>query len=383
MKSMCSSSVVLFFITYLAFAGRGANLTSANLANPAAAKAGSAAASTIYTTSTLITKSASGGSTYATSILGYPANATGPVSPTFTISSSDIAEQYVGVATDSAGNLFVLSAEFDDTFEPVPGSARILVFAPSTGGLLAAAPTRTITGPAANLDGAGRLAVDAVGNIYLWKTGSDTPPVVSASIVEFAAGANGNVAPIRTIQVAQFPSNDGSGYPEGLAVDANGNIVFAVANSEGLNGTVNTESDQIEVFTPGQSGKATPARTISGPQSLLAQIAGLTLDPVGNIYVEVATVDTAAKPAILEFAGGANPTSSAAPINVITGSGTMLGRFVLDSLAVDAAGNIYVLDYSFPGVETYYLLRFAPGATGSAAPSAAIPSREGVLLALH
>jgi sugar lactone lactonase YvrE len=225
--------------------------------------------------------------------------------------------------------------------------------------------------------------VDAAGNIYLWKTGSDTPPVVPATIVEFAAGAKGNVAPIRTVQVAQFPSNDGSGYPEGLAVDANGNIVFAVANPEGLNGTVNSESDQIEIFTPGQSGNATPARTISGPQSQLAQIVGLALDPVGNIYVEMATVGIAANPTILEFVGGANPTNSAAPINAITGSATMLSRFVLDSLAVDAAGNIYVLDYTFPGTETYSLLRFAPGATGDATPSAAIPSQEGVLLALH
>jgi sugar lactone lactonase YvrE len=183
--------------------------------------------------------------------------------------------------------------------------------------------------------------------------------------------------------VAQFPSNDGSGYPEGLAVDANGNIVFAVANPEGLNGTVNSESDQIEIFTPGQSGNATPARTISGPQSQLAQIVGLALDPVGNIYVEMATVGIAANPTILEFVGGANPTNSAAPINAITGSATMLSRFVLDSLAVDAAGNIYVLDYTFPGTETYSLLRFAPGATGDATPSAAIPSQEGVLLALH
>ena len=378
---MRSPVIFVLSLTFFALTGYGAN--SPIPTSPASAKAAAGSASTVYTTSNLITKTPGDRLVYGTSILGYPANAIGPVTPTVNLSSSNMAEEYVGVATDSAGNIYVLSAEFNDTFEVVPGSEKILVFDPAASGASAAIPIRTITGPAANLGGAGRLAVDAAGNIYLWKMGTTSSPVAPATIVEFAAGAKGNVAPIRTVQVAQFPSNDASGYPEGLAVDPGGNIVFAVSNAEGFNGTVDTESDRIEIFTPGQSGNATPARTISGPQSQLTQIIGLALDAAGNIYAEMATVGTAANPTILQFASGGNAASSDAPINAITGSATMLSRFVLDSLAVDGAGYVYVLDYTSPGPETYSLLRFAPGATGNATPSVALPSQESVLLALH
>ena len=369
----------------------GRSLTTA----PASTPTSGTPASIAYTLSTQITAGATG-LNYATSVMGYPTNAIGPFNPAtntvnstnpiLTISSTNPTEGYRGLATDSAGNIYVLSTEFDDMYVEIPGSTKILVFAPATSGTMTANPIRTITGPAANLDGAGLLTVDAAGNIYLWRQESDpaAPPVTPSTIVEFAAGASGNAAPIRTLDGPQYPSPDGSsGYPSGLAVDAGGNIVFAVANATTLNGTVQTESDQIEIFTPVQSGNAAPARTISGPQSQLTQIAGLALDPRGNIYVEMADYSSGDNPAILQFTGGADPTTSSAPVTAISGSATRLNRFFLDSLAVDAAGNTYVLDYTFPGMQTNYLLRFAPGATGNVAPDAAIPAEGGVLLSLH
>lgn len=307
-------------------------------------------------------------------------NSTNPI---LTINSTDPAQGYEGLATDSGGNIYVLAADYDSTFERIPGTAKILVFAPATSGTMTANPIRTIAGPAANLDQADRIAVDTAGNIYLWEEGSDGLPPERSTIVEFAAGASGNVAPIRTIDVAQFPSDNGSGYPAGLAVDAAGNIVFAVSNAPTDTNPGQTESDQIQIFTPGQSGSATPARTISGPQSQLTQIASLALDPKGNIYVEIVDYSTNDNPAILQFTGGADPTTSSAPVTAIAGSKTMLCRFFLDSLAVDAAGNTYVLDYTFPGVTTNYLLRFAPGATGNVAPDATIPSQTGGLLVVR
>jgi hypothetical protein len=354
----------------------------------------SGAASIAYALSNQITTTATG-LIYAASVVGYPTNAIGPIdpatntfnftNPTLTINSTDPAQEYRGLATDSAGNIYVLAADFDSTYEEIPGTAKILVFAPAASGTITAKPTRTITGPAANLDAAARLAVDSAGNIYLWKEGSNIvdPPVTPTTIVEFAAGASGNVAPIRTINVTQFPNLNGSGYPAGLAVDAAGNIVFAVANAPTDTYPGQTESDQIEIFTPGQSDNATPARTISGPQSQLTQITGLALDSKGNIYVEMVDLSTNGNPAILQFTGGADPTTSSAPVTAIAGSKTMLSRFFLDSLAVDAAGNTYVLDYTFPGVTTNYLLRFAPGATGNVTPDAAIPSQIGGLLVVR
>jgi len=398
------SAFVFLPIVLFTLAGCNASSPSAHtLGNPAAPAPSTpapttpsaptpGAASIAYTLSSSITGSV-GSLTYAASVVGYPTSALGPIdpatntfsstNPTLTINSTDPAQGYEGLATDSGGNIYVLAADYDSTFERIPGTAKILVFAPATSGTMTANPIRTIAGPAANLDQADRIAVDTAGNIYLWEEGSDpvVPPVTPTTIVEFAAGASGNVAPIRTIDVAQYPNLNGdNGYPAGLAVDANGNIVFAVSNLPTDTNPGQTESDQIEIFTPSQSGNATPARTISGPQSQLTQIAGLALDPKGNIYVEMVDYSTNNNPAILQFTGGADPTTSSAPVTAIAGSKTMLSRFFLESLAVDAAGNTYVLDYTFPGVTTNYLLRFAPGATGNVTPDATIPSQIGGLL---
>jgi hypothetical protein len=326
----------------------------------------------------------------AASVVGYSTNALGPIDPatnTFnstnpavTINFTDPALGIGGLATDAAGNIYVLAADIDQTYEEIPGTAKIMVFAPPAAGVVTANPIRTISGPLANLDQAGDLTVDAAGNMYLWNEGSNYPTTIPTTIVEFAAGASGNVAPIRTIDVTQYPSNDGSGYPAGLAVDAAGNIVFAVSNPPTVTNMVQTESDRIEIFTPGQSGNATPARTISGPQTQLTQIASLALDPNGNIYVEIVDYGTNNNPAILQFTGGANPAASSAPVTAIAGNATMLDRFLLNSLTVDAAGNTYALDYTFPGPTTYYILSFAPGATGNTVPGAAIPSQTSGLL---
>jgi hypothetical protein len=386
--------IVLFTLAGCAASGPSARSVT-NPAAPAPSTPAPGTASIAYALSNQITASATG-LIYAASVVGYPTNAIGPfnpatntfnsTNPTLTINSTDPAQEYGGLGTDSAGNIYVLAADYDSTYEEIPGTAKILVFAPVTSGTMTANPIRTIAGPAANLDAATRLAVDPAGNIYLWEHGSDivVPPVTPTTIVEFAAGASGNVAPIRTIDVAQFPNLNGySGFPAGLAVDAAGNIVFAVANAPTDTNPGQTESDQIEIFTPGQSGNATPARTISGPQSQLTQIAGVALDPNGNIYVEMVDFSTNDHPAILKFTGGADPTTSSAPVTKIAGSATMLSRFFLESLAVDAAGNTYVLDYTFPGEQTNYLLRFARGATGNVAPDATIPSQTGVLLVVR
>lgn len=310
---------------------------------------------------------------YVSSVIGYPANTSGTVAPTVTITSTNTVDAYAGMATDSSGNIYVSSAGLqyaggEQSCTVIPGSEKVMVFAPPASGAVAANPIRTISigVPPTNF-----LAVDSAGNIYTTTAGA---------ILEFAAGAGGNAVPLRTIKLP-IPEKtlalQGNATPEGLAVDSNGNIVIALSAGTtccAAGTSVPAGPDTIEVFTPTQSGNATPARTIAATQdSQNLQISGLGLDPAGNIYASTsayypALVSNELPPAILEFAGGA--TGGSTPIGTISGDNTQLavvgGRAFTgypgsSCLTLDAAGNIYYVTSS--------LLRFEAGATGNATPS--------------
>lgn len=250
--------------------------------------------------------------------------------PTATITSLSQVDIYTDVATDSTGNIYVAAP---DHFDETKGS--VLVFAPNANGMVAPLRTIAVANPA-------YVAVDGAGSIYVACLGT----LQATTILEFAAGADGNAKPIRTITVPTQADD-----AEALAVDGSGNIVYAYAPAP-ING-----SDVILVYSPDQSGTATPARTISGTESLLTRISDLALDASGNIYAVVQTEEGLA-PTVLTFSGGTN--GSAVPINSISGPATMLGE--PDGIAVDAANNIYVSGGTG-------LLRFPPTSTGNASPT--------------
>lgn len=367
-------------------AGKAPTASPGNAAAPAPSSA-----STVYTVSDLNTGQGPCGSISDSQVIGYPATASGASTPTLTIASPNRVDRWGIPAIDGAGNIYVNSVNITQDCQEVMGSEKILVFAPVASGTFTAVPIRTIAGPATQLFGVARMTADTAGNLYLWESQGAYAPTAPGTIIEFAAGVSGNVAPIRTIDVPQYPSfnpnGSGGGYPAGLAVDGSGNIVFAVSGPATNVGPSSFESDQIEIFTPDQSGNATPARTISGAPSQLTAIYGLAVDGAGNIYVEMADAATAANPTILEFAGGANGTASTTPMNRISVTQPSSSRFLLDSIAADAQGNVYVLTYIWPysgsGLDPYYLLRFDAGSTGNAAPAAALLSVSGLGVAAH
>jgi hypothetical protein len=125
------------------------------------------------------------------------------------------------------------------------------------------APIRTISGGATGLSTPFDLALDAVGTLYVSNVGNQT-------VTEYTVGADGNVAPIRTI--TGLPGN------AGLAVDAAGTLYVA-------NPTNPSPPDSITEYAAGANGGATPIRTISGSST------GLN-NPVG-VAVTAATTTTA------------------------------------------------------------------------------------------
>jgi hypothetical protein len=283
-------------------------------------------------------------------IIGYPANSSGPVSPTVSITLPALAASdasYVSLTADSSGYVYVLSI----SGPPQDMAGEVLVFAPGANGMATPVRTLVVPGPFANFSDA--IAVDGTGAIYVSNVNN---------ILVFAPGADGNAPPIRTIGASAQAGEFGCGQ---LAVDASGNIVCAF-----------NELGVIQVFSNALTGNGTLARTISIPDTAPSghEIVGLSLDPAGNIYVAAKGELMPGFPvSILEFAGGT--TGTAAPVTILTPD-TLPGNCNVNSLGFDAAGNLYVYELEpenktlgYVPAATPTVLRFTAAANGFASPT--------------
>jgi hypothetical protein len=104
------------------------------------------------------------------------------------------------------------------------------------------------------------VAVDASFNVYVFDAKTDT-------ISEFAAGATGNVAPIRTISGSNTGLSDGDGFGSGLAVSKTSGDIFVS----------NPASNAILVFAATASGNVAPIQTITGSATELSEPVGLAV----------------------------------------------------------------------------------------------------------
>ena len=210
----------------------------------------------------------------------YPAGASGTATPVRTIT---LAAQPVASAVDAAGSLYVT-----DT------SDEVVVY--PSGATGAATPARTISGALTTIGTPESIAVDSTGAIYV---SSFTQSTGLGSILVFAAGLNGNVAPSTTISAPA-----GSAFL-GVAVDPAKNI-YASTDSTGPS----TFSTVLE-YAAGASGAATPVKTITGAltgiSNGIADVGALALDSAGNIYLPVESAgESSYSYAVAEFAAGAN-----------------------------------------------------------------------------
>lgn len=273
------------------------------------------------------------------SVTVYDAGANGNVAPLAAIAGSNTQlGPAEGVAFDAAGNIYVSNKGVGCV------TSCIAIFAAGASGNVA--PLRTICGDKTQLTGLiGGIAVDSAGYIYV----ADAPE----SILVFAPGASGNVAPVRVIN----GSNTGLATPIGIALDAAGHLY--VANETASAGPV---PGSITEYAPGASGNAAPVAAIVGLTTGVASPRGLALAN-GNIYVTNIGAP-APEPSITVYPQGAN--GNVAPQNMITGPNTML--FGGTGIAVDASGAIYTANNNSPS----YITVYAPGASGNATPARTI-----------
>src|SRR5437660_738946 len=307
----------------------------------------------------------------------YAPGASGNVAPIRTIESSS---QVGGIALDTPGNLYVASRDVITVYATANGNATpirtisgsntglgcpaglgldaagelyvanpcggsITVFAAGADGN--ATPTRTIIGSNTGLNGASGIALDDAGHLYVTNAGGYLAN--AGSITVYAAGASGNVAPIRTISGVHTRLV----FPTGIAVDAGDRLYVA---NEGQNGNYAS----VTVYAPGATGDATPTAMITG--SFLTGPSypqGIAVDAGGRLYIADAVY-----PAGKIRVYAPDSTGKFAPTATIEGGDTGLGDFV-EGIALDAMGQLYVASGSV-------VLVFAADATGNAVPRATI-----------
>jgi hypothetical protein len=150
-----------------------------------------------------------------------------------------------GLAIDSNNLLYVANST----------TATIDIF-PSGSGTMQA----QIGGSNTGLIAPATVAVDASLNVYVFDAKTDT-------ISEFAAGATGNVAPIRTISGSNTGLSDGGGFEFGIAVSKTSGDIFVS----------NPASNAILVFAANATGNAAPIQTIAGSATQLSEPLGIAL----------------------------------------------------------------------------------------------------------
>jgi hypothetical protein len=193
-----------------------------------------------------------------------------------------------GVAFDSRGHLYVSAflgrTHAVEVFKPgASGCAKPSRTIPDAGGLaidsnnvlyvanrtaatidLFAAGSNTIEaqigGSNTGLQAPSTVALDAALNVYVFD-------LQTATISEFAAGARGNVAPIRTISGSNTGLGGGNGFSFGVAVSKTSGEIFVS----------NPGSNAILGFAAHATGNTAPIQTIAGSATGLSDPLGLAL----------------------------------------------------------------------------------------------------------
>jgi hypothetical protein len=244
------------------------------------------------------------------------------------------------VTEDPAGNLYM--------GQDTGNSGNVLVVPAGKSVVTQTIALPAPTGPAVNQ--INTMTTDAVGNLYV--------ATALGTIYVYGPGAGSGAIPVRTIAGPLTQLLTGLFGVSEMALDAAGNLY--VAEGAGYKGSVVLE------FPAGANGNVAP--TVVTSAAYLPT--GVALDSMGNIYISQSITQqstTGFATAVYEFAAGS--VSGAMPMRTIAGTNTGLG-FDLYNIQVDAAGNIFVLEYVGLGGEQ--ILVFGATANGNVAPASTL-----------
>ena len=303
-----------------------------------------------------------------------------------------------GLAVDSTGNVFMTLATYSVVVRLDTSGQLSLVAGNGITGFSGDGGPATL----AQLSGPSAVAVDASGNVYIEDAGNNRIRMVSNGVITTVAGGGmgddgpatdahlnfqfvppdlaldragnvyfadySNLYRIRKLSNGIISTVAGGGYldadnaaatstfiaPQGIAIDSSGNIYFSDLCSGRIrkvfNGTITT------VAGNGELNPFACAAAVSGPATGKATSVGLdnpravAVDAAGNIYFTEGgagpfRVRKVSSGNISTVAGG-NTGLPGPPVvaDNIPATSATLELFVFNTIAVDAAGNLYIPD---------------------------------------
>jgi len=196
------------------------------------------------------------------SVTVYAAGSAGNVAPFATISGTNtLLSNPFGIVLDSSDNIYVANGLNT-------GSASVTVYAAGSNGNVA--PVRTITGTLTGLADPSGIAVDPPGRIFV---GNENTPSLNGFVTVYNTGANGNVAPLRTISGAN------TGFSNGVyGVAWHNRKIYVTSGNSAV-------SSRIGIFPAASNGNVAPTKSISGSATALNAPVGITVTPNNRIYV--------------------------------------------------------------------------------------------------
>lgn len=187
-------------------------------------------------------------------------NATGSAAPMRTIAGSHTGLYLPSQITFDTGGDYIVSDRCRPPKCSGTDAGAILTFDANADGN--AAPLRTIAGAKTQLSGPNRIAFDPIHNmIYAANLSTST-------ITAYPAGSSGNVEP--TIYI--HGSKTALWNPDAIAIDKAGYLY--VGNEPLVPGP---PPASILVFAPGANGNVAPVRIIQGTKTQLAEVNGLSV----------------------------------------------------------------------------------------------------------
>jgi sugar lactone lactonase YvrE len=235
------------------------------------------------------------------------------------------------VAVDSSGNIYVADGG-DHTIRKVSASGTVTTLAGNSG----QAGSTDGTGSGALFLYPFAVAVDSAGNVYVADSGNQNirriTPGGTVTTLAGTAGVEGSTD--GTANGALF------NQPQGIAVDATGNIYVSDTNNCTIRKVTQAGVTTTIAGAVGQSGAADG----TGGSARFAYPIGIATDASGNVYV--ADLDNSAVRKVTPTGVVSTIAGDLGSSGTLDGQGTSARFNHPSAVALDAAGNVYVVDTS-------------------------------------